>query len=621
MANSSPTIYGWFFNRIARLNQSLGINQSIAKKIKSGYALALGTAVFGTGCGLLGSHYYAEPARVQAYQIQQQRQLLSDFNSRLLSIQTHPLRLLAIAGDSLIWMEYETNQFNTDLRQLNHLLDDIEALANTSSQSDETLLYLVKQYRNTLRSYDAFSRSLWADLDNIHDKQAAAETLSSALSSERASNISTAFEQLSEDLTRLKQAANQDYEQASAKLTQVEHVRLIIILSSMATSIGLAIVLAALTGRAIAQPIENLTQIARRVTQDNDFQLQAPLQTRDEVSCLAKALNQLVSSVGQYTADLEEAQQTLEQRVVERTQALQQSETSLRQQTKDLQQALNELQQAQLQLIQNEKMSSLGQLVAGVAHEINNPISFIHGNLKHANNYTQEIMHLLDLYRSSYPQPNVEIQTAIENIDLPFLQTDWPKLMQSMQDGTTRIRDIVQSLRTFSRLDEATFKLVNLHDGLDSTLTILNSRLKATAAIPEIKVIRNYGHLPLVECYAGQINQVFMNILSNAIDACHIVPTASPPTITITTQSLDPDWISIHISDNGPGIAHNVSSRLFDPFFTTKPVGQGTGLGLSISYQIVTEKHNGHLSCDSKPGEGAQFIIKLPVKLSTPLKS
>ncbi|MBX2865958.1 MAG: GHKL domain-containing protein [Leptolyngbyaceae cyanobacterium MAG.088] len=362
--------------------------------------------------------------------------------------------------------------------------------------------------------------------------------------------------------------------------------------------------------------MEQLTTVARRVTRNNNFQLQADINTQDEVALLAKALNQLVSWTGQYTHELNEARQTLEQRVEERTLAVQQSEASLRQKADDLQQTLVNLQQAQLRLVQSEKMSSLGQMVAGIAHEINNPVSFIHGNLGHAQNYTENIIRLLNLYRSSYPTPTKEIQETIEEIDLSFLQDDFPKLIQSMQNGTIRIRDIVQSLRTFSRLDEAVVKHVDLHDGIDSTLVILNNRLSQTSSSPEITVIRHYGELIPIECYAGQLNQVFMNILSNAIDALENTPGLSNPTITITTELIDSEWVVIHIADNGPGIPDTIYKRLFDPFFTTKAVGKGTGMGLSISYQIVTEKHKGYLDCQSSPGQGAEFIIKLPVCLS-----
>ncbi|MGP1373854.1 MAG: sensor histidine kinase [Almyronema sp.] len=597
---------------LIRLNQVLRIDQSISKKISFGYTLALGTAILGTICSLIGSHYYAQSARLQTQQMHQQKELLNDFNRSLLSIQTHPLRLLAIAGESRIWVQYETNQFNTDLRQLNHLLDQLEQVAQTSVPVDDQLLALVNQYRQTLLAYEQFAQAIWAALDGIDQKQAASETLSNALSSASASELSTTLEQLSEDLTRIQQTVSQNYTQATAQLDQVEQFRLIIILSSMAVSIGLAIALATLTSRAIASPIEQLTQVAHQVTQDNNFRLQAPIQTNDEVSLLAKALNQLVSWAGQYTTELEAARQASEQQ----TQALQQSEASLRQKAEDLQQALDELQQTQIQLIQSEKMSSLGQMVAGIAHEINNPVSFIHGNLRHAIQYTDEILALLDLYEQKQSASDPEIEAALVEIDLPFLRQDFPKLLQSMEDGTRRIRDIVKSLRIFSRLDEAAVKQVDLHDGIESTLTILGNRLKAKPDFPEIQVIRRYCALPLIECYAGQLNQVFMNILSNAIDALEMHPAVLAPTITITTQVLDANWVGVLIADNGPGIPESVGRRLFDPFFTTKAVGKGTGLGLSISYQIITETHKGYLGCESTLGEGATFTLKLPIKLS-----
>lgn len=302
--------------------------------------------------------------------------------------------------------------------------------------------------------------------------------------------------------------------------------------------------------------------------------------------------------------------------------ALQQSEACLRQQTLDLEQALRELQHTQSQLVQSEKMSSLGQLVAGVAHEINNPVNFIYGNLSHANEYTQDLLKLLQLYQEHYPQPAPAIRAEAEAIDLEFLVEDLPKLLTSMKVGADRIQKIVASLRTFSRMDEAEFKAVNLHEGIDSTLLILQNRLKAKHDRPEIKVLKHYSNLPLVECYAGQLNQVFMNILTNALDALeerdsHRSPQElqqTPSTIAIYSEMPNPQQVTIRIVDNGPGMAESVRQRLFDPFFTTKPIGKGTGMGLSISYQIVTERHGGSLQCHSAPGEGAEFVIQIPLR-------
>jgi signal transduction histidine kinase len=245
-------------------------------------------------------------------------------------------------------------------------------------------------------------------------------------------------------------------------------------------------------------------------------------------------------------------------------------------------------------------------------------VNFIFGNLNHASEYTQDLIGLLELYQQHYSSPHPEIESEAQAIDLEFLLEDLPKLLSSMRVGADRIRQIVASLRTFSRMDEAQRKPVNIHDGIDSTLMILQHRLKAKPEHPGIEIIKDYGKLPLVECYAGELNQVFMNVLSNAIDALEEAFVSNPqkmasPSITIHTKQVNTHQVEIRITDNGQGIPEPVRQRLFDPFFTTKPVGKGTGMGLSISYQIVTEKHGGSLSCNSAPGNGAEFIIRIPL--------
>ncbi|MEH2240585.1 ATP-binding protein [Nostoc sp.] len=316
---------------------------------------------------------------------------------------------------------------------------------------------------------------------------------------------------------------------------------------------------------------------------------------------------------------IQEAHDTLEHRVEERTQ--------------ELQEALETLLKTQSQLVQTEKMSSLGQLVAGVAHEINNPVNFIHANVTYIDEYVIALLALIKMYEQEYPQTSQGIQEVIEEIDLEFLAEDLPKTLASMKVGTTRIRDIVQSLRTFSRMDEAELKPVNLHAGIDSTLMILQHRLKARPECPEIHVVKHYGDLPLVECYAGQLNQAFMNILANAIDALeeynsdqHSATTLRDRSnqqmsenlsqITISTDINTQNQVKIVIADNGSGMSESVIQRIFDPFYTTKSVGKGTGLGLSISYQIITAKHGGTLECYSTSGQGTQFVIQIPVKAS-----
>ncbi|MGI0491213.1 sensor histidine kinase [Alkalinema pantanalense CENA528] len=360
--------------------------------------------------------------------------------------------------------------------------------------------------------------------------------------------------------------------------------------------------------------------------------------------------------------------QDVEQQVADRTQALSQSNA-------DLQATLSELKETQLQLLQQEKMSSLGQLVAGVAHEINNPINFISSNLPYVEQYAHDFMRLIQVYQLQYPQSNLMIDELCREINLDFLMTDLGKILASMRVGTERIQEIVLSLRNFSRLDEAEMKPVYLQEGLDSTLMILSSRLKTSELSQSIAVIQQHRSLPKIHCYAGQLNQVFMNLLVNAIDALEECPkfqrsqpsapeiaessgtapfqqgTASPanglslpstavlsdptlawlqqwlqqeqqrPSIWIRSELLNPDWLQVQIIDNASGIPERVKNYLFDPFFTTKPIGKGTGLGLSISYSIVTDRHGGQLSCHSLPGQGTLFTVKIPTRQPIPSQS
>lgn len=287
-------------------------------------------------------------------------------------------------------------------------------------------------------------------------------------------------------------------------------------------------------------------------------------------------------------------------------------------QAEELQQTLQKLQQTQVQLIQTAKMSSLGQMIAGIAHELNNPVTFIYGNVDPASEYAQSLLHLLQLYQQHYPQPPASIQAQREAMDFDFLVQDFPRLLTSLKMGAIRIHDLVVSLRNFSRLDEAEKKVVDIHEGIDNTLLILGNRLKSKSGHPTLEIVKKYGQLPKVECSAGQLNQVFMNLLNNAIDALENQP--PPRRITIVTEVLaDTNLVRIRICDTGKGITEEAKTHLFDPFFTTKPVGQGTGLGLSISYQIVVEKHDGSLKCFSELGQGTEFWVEIPIVQSQTL--
>lgn len=346
------------------------------------------------------------------------------------------------------------------------------------------------------------------------------------------------------------------------------------------------------------------------------------LQAVDEAYCQFEADHILIErslelsseELLQSNSQLQGFLDTVEAQVVDRTLELAQANA-------ELTATFASLQHTQVQLIQAEKMSSLGQLVAGVAHEINNPVNFIYGNLVYLRSYSNSLLAIVQQFLEFYTEPPSKIQELIDDLDLDYMSCDLPKVIDSMQLGTQRIKEIILSLRNFSRMDEAEYKTVDLHDGIESTIVMLRHRLNRDLKRPAIKIIRNYGNLPMVECYAAQMNQVFMNILANAIDAIEEKIRNQKPReldqtsdcIEIQTILMDQKFVSIRFLDNGIGIDPATQKKLFDPFFTTKPIGMGTGIGLSISYRIITEQHQGTIECISSIGKGTELIIKIPI--------
>jgi len=377
--------------------------------------------------------------------------------------------------------------------------------------------------------------------------------------------------------------------------------------------LGLGMVMTVILRRTISNPIQRLTEVTRSIRAGN-LDVQAPVESGDEIGILSKTLNEMTDSLKTSLNTLENYNKNLELVVEERTQELQIK-------NEELQATLNHLQETQSHLIQAEKMSSLGQMIAGIAHEINNPVSFIQCNLSPLMAYCQDLLSLIEEYQQCYAS-NPQIEEKIEDIDLDYLKEDLPQLVDSMQIGTRRIHDIILSLKNFSRVDQAKIKSADIHEGIESTLLILQHRLKSASHQGRmIELRKEYGDLPLVQCYPGELNQVFMNILANGIEILESMGQEAENreeleegVLTIHTEyQAETDKVLIQISDNGPGMDTQTAQKIFDPFFTTKPVGKGTGLGLSISYTIIVEHHQGRLSCYSEPGQGARFDIEIPV--------
>jgi two-component system, NtrC family, sensor kinase len=381
------------------------------------------------------------------------------------------------------------------------------------------------------------------------------------------------FYQFAHEIIDFAQTVSEHQEEADAAQNQAAAMQAQIIFGSILLSMAIAAILALYISNIIARPINAVTNVAQKVTQEANFDLQAPVTTSDEIGALASSLNQLIQQV----KNLLEAQQA----------------------------------EAQARLIQSEKMSSLGRMLTGVAHEINNPVNFISGNLVHAKTYIDDLLTLLQTYKAEIANPPDAVQDLVEEIDLEFLEDDLPKLFNSMTVGADRTREIVRSLKDFSRLDEGEPQLVEIHPCIDSTLLILNNRLKKG-----ISIVRNYGEIPAILGYTGLLYQVFMNILSNAIDAVEekwAENSLFEPQITIITERWENNFIAVRIADNGSGMTADTQQKIFDTFFTTKPRGIGTGLGLAISYQIIVEKHQGKITCQSELNLGTEFTLALPI--------
>lgn len=570
-ANSRLRFYiiaktGIWFTHITR-------HWSIHKKIGSGYILSIGIAILGTGVGLMvGEHY--DDKGIEQFRIAQQRYTRIDhlekavwhvkFNQQQLIIAS---QRNALKPQEIKQLKASIAEANAQLFLLKDNLKDYHVLPEDYATDLKTFLQVCG------REVDLYTQLLESLLEKVtipkptqQDIAARDQILQEIINGKQGARV----EQLSQTLEALVDSTDVQEKKAGATFRRAKLLRLTIIIVSMVLSMAIAMALALYTSRAIARPIKAVTKVAKQATQESNFELQAPVTSDDEIGVLATSLNQLIQQVA----------------------------TQIR-----------ELKQAQAQLIQGEKMSSLGQMVAGIAHEINNPVNFIYANLNYANDYTQELLEILQLYQQYYPQPVPEIKNRIEDVEIDFIGEDLPKIISSMHTGAERIRQIILSLRNFCHLDEAEMKSVQINEGINNTLLLLNHRLN-----PGIKVIHQYEKLPLVECYPAQLNQVFWHIISNAIDELLSQHQLScEPQILIQTKLVNDKQLEVRIRDNGKGISPKIKEKIFDPFFTTKPVGEGTGMGLAICYQIV-EKHQGKIQVISQLGQGTEFVVTLPIQ-------
>ncbi len=599
---NGPRELGWFRLVIRRF--------SISKKIGSGHFLSLGIAATGIITGFTVGDYYQQHARKLRENTQEEIRLLNRLENQILQARVQQQQFISLIDEPELF-EQEHNKLLHNDALINQVWSELKIFAGSKRIPKGANATAIQ---NFFQAYEGLPPTYLQQVEELlrqsnqlylqHQTEAAKQLLLNFNNNP----IAVKIDSISNDLNALVESAYSENKNAETALAAADSLRVEIIAFSIGLSVIAATLLAILTTRAITQPLTGLTAVAHQVLQEANLTLQAPVTTEDEIGLLASSFNQLTQWASHYVQKLEQSRQILEQRVSERTEEILYKNQQLLQAHDQLNQTLQNLQQSQAQLIQTEKMSSLGQMVAGVAHEINNPISFIYGNLNYLEEYVRDLINLVHLYQQQYPEPTESIRAKTETIDFDFLADDLPKVLASMRLGAERICQMVLSLRNFSRLDESEVKNVDLREGIDSTLLILNNRLR-----DKITVIKEYGNLHLIECYPAQLNQVFMNILSNSIDAL-LAQTGAKKQIAIKTDTIAPNSVQVRIRDNGPGIPPEVKHKIFDPFFTTKPVGQGTGLGLSICYQIV-EKHQGQIEVVSQPGEGTEFIITLPVKL------
>ncbi len=594
----------------------------VRQKIAWGYALSLGVAVVGTAIGILIADYQQKLAVAKVDDVLEELDIISRLQVDVLQTSNHQQKIkrLLLTQPLLLKQEYVELKEHYDNFQQSWAKFKVSGGGTAGQEKDEhegeveAINTFLAKYEGVPEAYIQSIDRLLSRLNPDTIKPANISSIQADITELESSPLMAEINTFSKDILVIVKNIYEEYEEAEVAIDASNTLRFRVIGGSMAVSIAIAIVLSVLTSRAIARPIQSLTQLAQQSLQELNFNLQADIAAEDEIGTLTESFNQLIAAVKQLLKDQQEYNQTLEMKVFERTEELNKNNIHLAD-------TLEKLHSTQVQMVQSEKMSSLGNLVAGVAHEINNPIGFLNGSINNTKDYTEDLIKHLALYQQYYPDAVAPVQENAVDVDLEYLIEDLPKLLNSMQGATDRIKSISNSLRTFSRADTDRKVKANLHEGIDSTLLILKYRIKASEKRPAIDIIRDYGDLPEIECFPGQLNQVFMNILANAIDVFDEMAQtksfqeleAHPQQITIRTEIIS-NQVLIKIRDNGTGMTEDVKAKIFDSLFTTKSVGTGTGLGLAIAHQIVVVKHEGLIAVDSTLGEGTEFTIQFPVK-------
>jgi signal transduction histidine kinase len=579
-------------------------NWRFGRKIASGYILAVGIGTCGSLVGLVVADYFQGQGIYQLRDATTQARLLSDL---LRNLQTAQLAMYqaqdprrSLAQRTLLQQDAEAavQQVQTKAEELKTYLQGDQAWLVADPQA------IIAQTQGVLVALEVYLHGVEQGIQTTANLSSATLRWPQATHERAWLTLITADRQL----THWVLSTHSQLEQAEVDLESAQGLEKGIIIGSLGLAAILAGMIAMQVTRRITAPLIQATNVAEMVAATGDLSQRVGITTTDEVGRLGRSLDQLITTVA------------------ERNVALDQAVREARHQAATLHSTLNHLHNTQAQLIQSEKSALLGQVTAGVAHEINNPAGFIYGNLAYLSTHLQDILALVALYEQGHTSTSPEVQELVEVIDLDFMRADLPSLIQSMQLGVERINKIVASLRLFTRLDEAEMKRIDLHQTLESVLTILASRLCAQNHRPAIALQTCYGELPPIECYASQISHVLMHLITNAIDAIDArwsaerqspPATAQPsPTLTLETASPRSGWVTLTIHDTGVGIPAELRDRIFEVFYTTKPAGQGTGLGLAITHQVVVEQHGGTLTCTSDAGQGTTFKIGLPTHLS-----